>query len=189
MYHLSEKCDESPLIKQEQTLPFKVKLVWNQACVLGVPRWHSGKESACHCRRYKRHKRQSFDPWVRKIPREGYGNPLQYSCLENPTDRGAQWATVHRVSKETDTIEPLSRYSHWAWSIQITSSGVSRTEFSCSIYCCLESSFLLSKIRTLDQFLVSSLNSRSHPCSHYSVSIWVLWILLSVQVLAPDPPI
>ena len=99
MYHLSEKCDESPLIKQEQTLPFKVKLVWNQACVLGVPRWHSSKESACHCRRYKRHKRQSFDPWVRKIPREGYGNPLQYSCLENPTDRGAQWATVHSVAK------------------------------------------------------------------------------------------
>ena len=27
---------------------------------------------------------------------EGHGNPLQYSCLENPTDRGAWWATVHR---------------------------------------------------------------------------------------------
>jgi len=27
------------------------------------------------------------------------GNPLQYSCLENPTDRGAWWATVHRVAK------------------------------------------------------------------------------------------
>ena len=30
---------------------------------------------------------------------EGNGNPLQYSCLENPMDRGAWWATVHRVSK------------------------------------------------------------------------------------------
>jgi len=29
------------------------------------------------------------DPWVRKIPREGTGNPLQYPCLENPMDRGA----------------------------------------------------------------------------------------------------
>ena len=29
----------------------------------------------------------------------GRGNPLQYSCLENPTDRGAWWATVHGVSK------------------------------------------------------------------------------------------
>ena len=30
---------------------------------------------------------------------EGKGNPLQYSCLENPMDRGAWWATVHRVAK------------------------------------------------------------------------------------------
>ena len=30
---------------------------------------------------------------------EGNGNPLQYSCLENPKDRGAWWATVHRVAK------------------------------------------------------------------------------------------
>ena len=32
-------------------------------------------------------------------PEEGNGNPLQYSCLENPMDRGASWATVHGVSK------------------------------------------------------------------------------------------
>ena len=30
---------------------------------------------------------------------EGNGNPLQYSCLENPMDRGAWWATVHVVAK------------------------------------------------------------------------------------------
>ena len=29
----------------------------------------------------------------------GHGNPLQYSCLENPMDRGAWWATVNRVTK------------------------------------------------------------------------------------------
>ena len=29
----------------------------------------------------------------------GHGNPLQYSCLENPMDREAWWATVHRVTK------------------------------------------------------------------------------------------
>ena len=29
----------------------------------------------------------------------GHGNPLQYSCLENPMDRGAWWATVHGVAK------------------------------------------------------------------------------------------
>ena len=32
-------------------------------------------------------------------PGGGNGYPLQYSCLENPTDRGAWWATVHRVAK------------------------------------------------------------------------------------------
>ena len=32
----------------------------------------------------------------------GHGNPLQYSCLENPMDRGAWQSTVHRVAKELD---------------------------------------------------------------------------------------
>jgi len=35
-----------------------------------------------------------------RSPREGNGNPLQYSCLENPVDRGAWWATVHGTAKE-----------------------------------------------------------------------------------------
>ena len=34
---------------------------------------------------------------------EGNGNPLQYSCLGNPVDRGAWYAAVHRVAKESDT--------------------------------------------------------------------------------------
>uniref|UniRef100_F1ME68 KRAB domain-containing protein n=1 Tax=Bos taurus TaxID=9913 RepID=F1ME68_BOVIN len=34
-----------------------------------------------------------------RFPREGNGNPLQYSCLEDPMDRGARWATVHSVTK------------------------------------------------------------------------------------------
>ena len=39
-----------------------------------------------------------------RSPGEGNGNPLQYSCLENPTDRGARWATVYGVTKDWDTI-------------------------------------------------------------------------------------
>ena len=35
----------------------------------------------------------------------GHGNPLQYSCLENPKDRGAWQATVHGVTKELDMTE------------------------------------------------------------------------------------
>ena len=38
-------------------------------------------------------------PGSRRSPGEGNGNPLQYSCLENPTDRGAWWTRVHVVAK------------------------------------------------------------------------------------------
>ena len=37
-----------------------------------------------------------------RSPGRGHGNPLQYSCLENPMDRGARWAIVHGVTKEWD---------------------------------------------------------------------------------------
>ena len=38
-------------------------------------------------------------PGSGRSPGEGHGNPLQYSCLENPMDRGTWWATVHAVAK------------------------------------------------------------------------------------------
>ena len=42
-----------------------------------------------------------------RSPGEGHGNPLQYSCLENPMDRGACWAAVHRVAKSRKRLERL----------------------------------------------------------------------------------
>ena len=60
---------------------------------VGLPRWLSAKESTCQCRRC------GFNPWVRKIPGVGNGNPLQYACLENSMGRGAWWVTVHGVAK------------------------------------------------------------------------------------------
>ena len=38
-------------------------------------------------------------PGSASSPGEGYGNPLQYNCLENSTDRGVWWATIHRIAK------------------------------------------------------------------------------------------
>ena len=38
-------------------------------------------------------------PGSGRSPGGGHGNPLQYSCLEDPMDRGTWWATVHRVAK------------------------------------------------------------------------------------------
>ena len=47
-------------------------------------------------------------PGLVRSPREGYVNPLKYSCLENPTDRGAWWATVHGVTKSRTQLKWLS---------------------------------------------------------------------------------
>ena len=62
--------------------------------------WCSGKESTCQCRRCKR---CGFGPWLGRSPAGGHGNTFQYSCLENPMERGGWQATVHGVAK------------HWTW--------------------------------------------------------------------------
>ena len=74
----------------------------------GLPRWLSGKEPACQCRRQKR---RSFHSWVRKIPGEGNGNPLQCSCLGNPRDGGAWWAAVYGVAQSRTRLKRLSSSS------------------------------------------------------------------------------
>ena len=42
---------------------------------------------------------EGLNPWSGRSPGGGHGNLLQYSCLGNPMDRGAWWATVHPVAK------------------------------------------------------------------------------------------
>ena len=44
-------------------------------------------------------------PGLRRSPRGGHGNPFQYSCLENPMDRGAWWATVRRVAESQTRLK------------------------------------------------------------------------------------
>ena len=56
-------------------------------------------------------------------PGERHGNPLQYSCLENPMDRGAWWVTVQRVAKSWTLLKWLSTHnSDWSTSAAIGSS-------------------------------------------------------------------
>ena len=50
-------------------------------------------------------------PGSERSPGGRNGNPLQYSCLENSMDRGAWWATVHGVAKESDTTEQLTLFT------------------------------------------------------------------------------
>ena len=61
----------------------------------GFPGGASGKEPACQCRR---HKRLRFNLWIGKIPWRGHGDPIKYSCLENPMDRASWQATAHGVT-------------------------------------------------------------------------------------------
>ena len=62
------------------------------------PRWLSGKESLCQA------EDANSIPRLGRFPGEGNGSPLQYFCLGNPIDRGAWQATVHGVTKESDTV-------------------------------------------------------------------------------------
>ena len=83
-------------------LHIKPPWMWRATCTLllitqqggGLPWWLSDKESACQCRRCR------FDSCLLgRSPGEGNSNPLLYSCLENPTDRGVCPAPVHGVAK------------------------------------------------------------------------------------------
>ena len=74
-------------------------------------------------------------PGSGRSPGGGHGNPLQYSCLENPMDRGAWWAIVQWVAKELDTTWWLSLPAPSTYStlpqLQIAASAfLQRTWFS-----------------------------------------------------------
>ena len=74
----------------------------------GLPRWLSGKESTCRAG-------DSGDlcliPGSGRSPGGGHGNPLQYSCLGNPMDRGAWRATAHKVPKSWTRLKRLSTHT------------------------------------------------------------------------------
>ena len=61
--------------------------------LMGLPCSSKGKESACNA------EDPGSIPGLGRSSGEGNGNPLQYSCLENPMDRGAQQVTVHGIAK------------------------------------------------------------------------------------------
>ena len=52
-------------------------------------------------------------PGLKRSPGGGNDNPLQYSCLENPMDRGAWWVTVHGVTKNQTELSTHSCTLSW----------------------------------------------------------------------------
>ena len=63
-----------------------------------------GKESACNAGDL------GSIPELGRSPGRGHGNPLQYSCLENPMDRGDWWATVHVVTKSRTQLSNQAQH-------------------------------------------------------------------------------
>ena len=82
---------------------------------MGFPGGSEGKASACDAGD------PGLIPGSGRSPGEGNGNPLQYSCLENPMDRGARWATVHGVAKSrtrlSDYTYDMKKYSNLIFSL------------------------------------------------------------------------
>ena len=73
-----------------------------------LPQWLSSKESACSTGDSGN---TGLIPRSGRSPGGGHGSPLQYSCLENPRDRGAWWAVFHGVNKESDMTE-TTKHKH-----------------------------------------------------------------------------
>ena len=102
VWHCITKLPISSLWAQYEAFPNYIRAAFgNPREGKGLPRWCSGKESSCQCRRWD----SGSISGSRRSPGEGNGTSLQYSCLGNPMDRGAWWATVHEV---TDSWTQLS---------------------------------------------------------------------------------
>ena len=79
----------------------------------GFPGGSDGKEPICQ--------ETQVQSLGGKIPGGGHGSPLQYSYLENPMDRGAWLATVHRVTKSQTRLRDLARmHTHADMSLNVT---------------------------------------------------------------------
>ena len=74
---------------------------------VSFPDGSEGKASACNVGDL------GSIPGLGRSPGEGNGNPLQYSCLENPTDRGAWWATVYGVTKSQTQLSDFTSLHFW----------------------------------------------------------------------------
>ena len=85
----TQKCNNRDVCeKTEQTW-----IIHPSGPLWGFPHGSDGKESACNAGDL------GSVSGLERSPREGNGNPLQFSCLENSMDRGAWWSKLHEVTK------------------------------------------------------------------------------------------
>ena len=97
--------------KRNVVLASAVQQSESAICIHISPPWEFpgssvGKESACSARDL------ASIPGLGRSPGQGNGNPLRYSCLENPMDRGAWRAMVHSVARSQTPLKRLSTHTH-----------------------------------------------------------------------------
>ena len=82
----------------------KKKVLCQQMLLWAFPDDSDGKESTCNVGDL------GLIPGLGRSPGGGYGNPLQYSCLENPMNRGAWWATAQAVPKSQTRLSDYTQH-------------------------------------------------------------------------------
>ena len=97
-------------------------------------------------------------PVLGRSPGEGDGNPLQYSCLGNPVDRGAWWTNVHGVSKVSDTTQQLNT-----------------TTVKCGVGLVARSTHMSGRKELKDGIKVRKFNSFCFSCTNGL--LWCCWVL------------
>ena len=80
---------------------------------MGFPHGSESKESACNAGD------TGLIPGSGRSPGGGHGNPLQYSCLENPIERGAWQAIVHGVAKSQALLKQLRMHTNMVMKIYV----------------------------------------------------------------------
>ena len=140
----------------------------------------SGEEPTRQCRR---HRTAGSIPGLGRSPREGHGNPLQYSCLENPMDREGWRATDHGVAKSRTWLKQLSMhgcmgvvrwFSAWVSRPFIVETDSENWTF---VYIRMKwDPFLVSNTK-FNSKLIKDLSARGKTCKiprrkHYGKSLW-----------------
>ena len=88
--------------------PHKFRICWE---INGLPWWLRWLSICLQCRR----PRFNTIPGLGRPPGEGNGNPLQYSCLQNPMDGGAWEATIHGVAKSRTQLSDFTFFSFFLY--------------------------------------------------------------------------
>ena len=119
---------------------------------------------------------------VRRAPREGTENPLQYSCLENPMDKGAWWAIVHGGCKESNMTQQLSRYINKTMHIIVVTFGSAGYSLLCKLFSsCGEQGLLYGKQASHCSGF-SCCGAWSLPSSRAQQELWCLALVASLHM-------